>query len=68
MEKRASGRRLAWSTAIFSLATGLSRILGLVRETEGIATQVLRNLKVSPEDVRAKVLEILDAHDAEGDS
>ena len=32
MEKRATGRRLAWSTAIFSLATGLSRILGLVRE------------------------------------
>ncbi len=32
MDKRASGRRLAWSTAIFSLATGLSRILGLVRE------------------------------------
>jgi putative peptidoglycan lipid II flippase len=27
-----SGRRLAWSTAIFSAATGLSRILGLVRE------------------------------------
>src|SRR5437588_1023806 len=27
-----SGRRLAWSTAIFSLATGISRILGLVRE------------------------------------
>src|SRR2546421_7509573 len=26
------GRRLAWSTAIFSLATGISRILGLVRE------------------------------------
>ncbi len=26
------GRRLAWSTAIFSLATGLSRILGLIRE------------------------------------
>jgi putative peptidoglycan lipid II flippase len=25
-------RRLAWSTAVFSLATGLSRILGLVRE------------------------------------
>jgi putative peptidoglycan lipid II flippase len=25
-------RRLAWSTAIFSLATGVSRILGLVRE------------------------------------
>jgi putative peptidoglycan lipid II flippase len=27
-----SGRRLAWSTAIFSLATGVSRILGLIRE------------------------------------
>jgi putative peptidoglycan lipid II flippase len=25
-------RRLAWSTAVFSLATGLSRILGLIRE------------------------------------
>ncbi len=32
MEQRAWGRRLAWSTAIFSLATGLSRILGLARE------------------------------------
>ena len=29
----ARGRRLAWSTAIFSLATGISRILGLVRES-----------------------------------
>src|SRR5205809_7561271 len=28
----ARGRRLAWSTAIFSLAPGVSRILGLVRE------------------------------------
>jgi putative peptidoglycan lipid II flippase len=28
----AARRRLAWSTAIFSLATGLSRVLGLVRE------------------------------------
>ena len=27
-----TGRRLAWSTAIFALATGISRILGLVRE------------------------------------
>jgi putative peptidoglycan lipid II flippase len=27
-----AGRRLAWSTAIFSLATGVSRVLGLVRE------------------------------------
>jgi putative peptidoglycan lipid II flippase len=32
VEERGSRRRLAWSTAIFSLATGLSRILGLVRE------------------------------------
>ncbi len=32
MEQRDSRRRLALSTAIFSLATGLSRILGLVRE------------------------------------
>ena len=32
VEQGASRRRLAWSTAIFSLATGLSRILGLVRE------------------------------------
>jgi putative peptidoglycan lipid II flippase len=32
VEQRAWGRRLARSTAIFSLATGLSRILGLVRE------------------------------------
>src|SRR3712207_1454015 len=32
VEERGWGRRLAWSTAIFSLATGLSRILGLVRE------------------------------------
>jgi putative peptidoglycan lipid II flippase len=32
VEPRARARRLAWSTAIFSLATGVSRILGLVRE------------------------------------
>jgi putative peptidoglycan lipid II flippase len=32
VEKRGSGRRLAWSAAIFSLATGISRVLGLVRE------------------------------------
>ena len=32
METRAKVRRLAWSTAIFSAATGLSRVLGLVRE------------------------------------
>jgi putative peptidoglycan lipid II flippase len=28
-----ASRRLAWSTAVFALATGLSRILGLVRES-----------------------------------
>src|SRR5213082_1555441 len=32
VDERDAGRRLAWSTAIFSLATGLSRLLGLVRE------------------------------------
>ena len=32
MDERAKGQRLAWSTAIFSAATGLSRVLGLVRE------------------------------------
>jgi len=32
VEKRANARRLAWSTAIFSAATGLSRVLGLLRE------------------------------------
>mgnify|MGYP006384901947 CR=1 FL=1 len=32
MEEPGHGRRLARSTAIFSAATGLSRVLGLVRE------------------------------------
>ncbi len=32
MEQPSGGRRLAWSAAIFALATGLSRVLGLVRE------------------------------------
>ena len=32
MDEPGAGRRLAWSTAIFSLATGVSRLLGLVRE------------------------------------
>jgi putative peptidoglycan lipid II flippase len=32
VEEQGAGRRLARSTAIFSLATGLSRVLGLVRE------------------------------------
>ncbi len=31
-ERGKQRRRLAWSTAIFSLATGLSRVLGLLRE------------------------------------
>src|ERR671928_111835 len=32
VDGRDARRRLAWSTAMFALATGLSRILGLVRE------------------------------------
>jgi putative peptidoglycan lipid II flippase len=32
VEQPNGGRRLAWSAVIFALATGLSRILGLVRE------------------------------------
>jgi putative peptidoglycan lipid II flippase len=32
VDERGWGRRLAWSTAIFSLATGLSRVVGLARE------------------------------------
>jgi putative peptidoglycan lipid II flippase len=32
VEAHTPRRRLAWSTAMFSLATGLSRILGLIRE------------------------------------
>jgi putative peptidoglycan lipid II flippase len=32
VDEQGRGRRLAWSTAIFSLATGVSRILGLFRE------------------------------------
>ena len=32
VEQRGSGRRLAWSTAIFSLATGVSRVAGVLRE------------------------------------
>ncbi|MEX2464983.1 MAG: murein biosynthesis integral membrane protein MurJ [Gaiellaceae bacterium] len=32
MEENRPARRLAWSTAIFSAATGLSRVLGLFRE------------------------------------
>jgi putative peptidoglycan lipid II flippase len=31
-EPRTARRRLAWSTAIFSIATGVSRVLGLFRE------------------------------------
>src|SRR5687767_11857271 len=41
-------------------------LLGLIRESEGIAAQVLRNLKVKVEDVREEVLELLGAEPAEG--
>ena len=36
-------------------------LLGLIREDEGIAAQVLRNLKVKLDDVRDEVLELLGA-------
>jgi hypothetical protein len=35
VEARAHRRRLARSTAVFGAATGLSRVLGLVREIVG---------------------------------
>jgi ATP-dependent Clp protease ATP-binding subunit ClpC len=41
-------------------------LLGLIRESEGIAAQVLRNLKVKVEDVREEVLELLGAEPTEG--
>jgi ATP-dependent Clp protease ATP-binding subunit ClpC len=40
-------------------------LLGLIRESEGIAAQVLRNLKVKVEDVREEVLELLGAEPVE---
>src|SRR4029453_1373128 len=43
-------------------------LLGLIRENEGIAAQVLRNLKVKLEDVRDEVLELLGAEPSEGGS
>ena len=43
-------------------------LLGLIRENEGIAAQVLRNLKVKLEDVREEVLELLGADPNEPDS
>src|SRR5262245_51806063 len=43
-------------------------LLGLIRESEGIAAQVLRNLKVKVEDVREEVLELLGADPTEGGS
>jgi ATP-dependent Clp protease ATP-binding subunit ClpC len=45
-------------------------LLGLIRENEGIAAQVLRNLKVRLEDVRDEVLELLGAepNESDGDS
>ncbi|MFM8980556.1 MAG: ATP-dependent Clp protease ATP-binding subunit [Planctomycetia bacterium] len=42
-------------------------LLGLIRENEGIAAQVLRNLKVKLEDVRDEVLELLGADPSEPD-
>ncbi len=42
-------------------------LLGLIRENEGIAAQVLRNLKVKLEDVRDEVLELLGAEPTDPD-
>jgi len=43
-------------------------LLGLIRENEGIAAQVLRNLKVKLDDVREEVLELLGADPSEPDA
>ncbi len=43
-------------------------LLGLIRENEGIAAQVLRNLKVKLEDVREEVLELLGADPTDPDT
>jgi len=42
-------------------------LLGLIREQEGIAAQVLQNLKVRLEDVREEVLELLGAEVGQGE-
>ncbi|MEM8882872.1 MAG: Clp protease N-terminal domain-containing protein, partial [Planctomycetota bacterium] len=42
-------------------------LLGLIREQEGIAAQVLQNIKVRLEDVREEVLELLGAEVAQGE-
>ena len=42
-------------------------LLGLIREQEGIAAQVLQNIKVRLEDVREEVLELLGAEVATGE-
>jgi len=42
-------------------------LLGLIREQEGIAAQVLQNLNVRLEEVREEVLELLGAEVAQGD-
>jgi len=42
-------------------------LLGLIREQEGIAAQVLQNLNVRLEDVREEVLELLGAEVAQGE-
>ena len=43
-------------------------LLGLIKENEGIAAQVLHNLKVKLEDVREEVLELLGADPNEPDT
>jgi ATP-dependent Clp protease ATP-binding subunit ClpC len=43
-------------------------LLGLIRENEGIAAQVLRNLSVKLDDVREEVLELLGADPSDPDT
>ncbi|HBP23811.1 MAG TPA: NDP-hexose 4-ketoreductase, partial [Planctomycetes bacterium] len=43
-------------------------LLGLIRENEGVAAQVLMNLNLKLEDVREEVLELLGADMSNSDS
>ena len=52
MEKRRPGRRLAWSAAIFSFATGISRVLGLIRELADYE-RALDQVRATPDQLRA---------------
>ena len=59
-EEPPRARRLAWSTAIFAAATGLSRIAGLVREHE----EVPEGLSAAVRDLSNAVWELAASYDA----